>query len=336
VLEFLIQLFRLLFDKHYQKLFFVYQRARYARNGDLKKANHYFDYLMKTPTGILSIPTIAPWVAIAEAVLFAAKSQWKEADESFKKAFEISKKGMWQYSNLESSPIFRKNYIWALELQGRTEARALSWGFLEKGYAYAASSFGEGGFPIQKAMIRTHQLTEYVINNYGVTGKVFLCGVSMGGAIVLLLGEKYPDLYDGVLDVVGLKDVTNAYITCETLINSPAFPSMPAMMQAFLLQAVADYEAECGGTVYDKPKAYERISPTCHADISIPTISVHGAQDPMVPMPHALLYGAAVAEAGCSEYYKMYVADPCMHADAPVQALALSVFDELVNYPDGW
>jgi pimeloyl-ACP methyl ester carboxylesterase len=225
---------------------------------------------------------------------------------------------------------------WNPDAQFAMDQGTLVWAFLEQGYAYAASSFGEGGTPIQKAMIRTHQLTEYVINNYGVTGKVFLCGVSMGGAIVLLLGEKYPELYDGVLDIVGLKDITTAYINSVTLINSPAFPFMPPGVQAFLLQSVADWEAECGGTVYDKPKAYERISPTCHADISIPVISVHGAQDPMVSMPHALLYGVAVAEAGCSEYYKMYIADPGMHADAPVQALALSIFDELVNYPVGW
>jgi pimeloyl-ACP methyl ester carboxylesterase len=158
----------------------------------------------------------------------------------------------------------------------------------------------------------------------------------MGGAIVLLLGEKYPELYDGVLDVVGLKDITAAYINCVTLINSPAFPFLPPDVQAFLLQAVVDYEAACGGTVDDKPKAYERISPTCHADISIPTISVHGAQDPMISPEQILSYVNAVDAAGCSEYYRVYVADPGGHADAPVQALALSVFDELVNYPDGW
>ncbi len=225
---------------------------------------------------------------------------------------------------------------WHPDAQFQLDGSTLPWGFLEKGYAYAASSYGEGGFAIKMGMIRTHQLTEYVIDNYGVTGKVFLCGVSMGGAIVLLLGEKYPELYDGVLDIVGLKDITSAYITCVTLINSPGFPSMPPDVQYFLLKAVEDYEAACGGTVYDKPKAYERLSPTCHADISIPTISVHGAQDPLIPIPHALLYGAAVAEAGCSEYYRMYVADPGGHSDAPVQALALSVFDELFNYPVGW
>jgi len=94
---------------------------QYARIGDLKKANHYFDILMKMPPNILCNPRSTPWVALAEATLFAAKSQWKEANQRFQNAFEISKKGMFQYLNVESSPIFRKNYIWALELQGRTE-----------------------------------------------------------------------------------------------------------------------------------------------------------------------------------------------------------------------
>jgi predicted ATPase len=94
---------------------------QYARIGDLKKASHYFDILMKIPSKILSHPYVAPWVALAGAVLFAAKSRWKEVNQRFQKAFEISKKGIWQHTNLESSPIFRKNYIWALELQGRTE-----------------------------------------------------------------------------------------------------------------------------------------------------------------------------------------------------------------------
>ena len=101
----------------------IYARLawQYARIGDLEKANHYFDFLMKIPPKILSSPRNAPWVALAEAVIFAAKSQWKEADESFQKAFEISKRGIWQHLYLESRSTFRKNYIWALELQRRTE-----------------------------------------------------------------------------------------------------------------------------------------------------------------------------------------------------------------------
>jgi tetratricopeptide (TPR) repeat protein len=102
---------------------------QYAKIGDLKKANHYFDLLMKIPAK-LSIPINAPWVALVEAVLFAAKSQWKEADESFQKAFEISKKGLWVNPNFESS--FRKNYIWALELQGRTKEAEIERKLIQK------------------------------------------------------------------------------------------------------------------------------------------------------------------------------------------------------------
>jgi hypothetical protein len=94
---------------------------QYARIGDLEKANHYFDILMKIPQKILSYPRNVLWVALAEAVLFAAKSQWKEANQRFQKAFEISKKGIYQHLNFEYFPILRKNYIRALELQGRTE-----------------------------------------------------------------------------------------------------------------------------------------------------------------------------------------------------------------------
>jgi tetratricopeptide (TPR) repeat protein len=93
---------------------------QYARIGDLEKANHFFDILTKIPLKILSSPRSAPWVALAEAVLYAAKSQWKEADESFQKAYEMSKRGMWQHLNIDFAN-FGKNYIWALELQGRTE-----------------------------------------------------------------------------------------------------------------------------------------------------------------------------------------------------------------------
>ena len=80
-------------------------------------------------------------------------------------------------------------------------------------FAYAWSSYGEGGFCPKEGMISTHQLTEYIVEKYNVAGKVFLLGVSMGGEIAFLLGEKYPDLYCGVLDVCGVKDVASLWET---------------------------------------------------------------------------------------------------------------------------
>ena len=88
---------------------------------------------------------------------------------------------------------------------------AQSVAFLSLGFATAASNYGEGAYCVKEGVIRTHQLTEYVIDNYDVTGYVYLFGASMGGNIVLELGAKYPDLYDGVFDLFGSKNLKTQY-----------------------------------------------------------------------------------------------------------------------------
>ena len=224
----------------------------------------------------------------------------------------------------------------------------LPFALIGQGFAYAASSYGEGGFPIKEAMIRTHQLTEYVIDNFGVTRKVFIVGHSMGGLIGLLLGEKYPELYDGVLDISGMRDIVLGYTDSVELIaliesipediwnNFP--PSQQAYLSQMLLllkQMTADMEAEFGGTYDDKPQHYERLNPVDNAEISIPMISVTGALDQLsVNQVHT--FEDAVAEAGCSEYYRLYIVPAGDHANPPTINAALSHFAELVSYPDGW
>ncbi len=237
------------------------------------------------------------------------------------------------------------------------EGIGLPFALVEQGFAYAASSYGEGGFSVKMGMISTRELTKYTLDllrsyskNFkncwkhndnwhtrrGTDVKVFLIGHSMGGVIGLLLGEKYPELYDGVLDISDMKNITMGYTDMVALINGQIFPTLPPPAQAMFLQLKADMEAECGGTYDDKPKAYERINPVSHAEISIPIISVNGAQDPLTPPPQAVSYKIAVAEAGCSEYYRLYTANPGQHADPPTIDAALSHFEELVDYPVGW
>ena len=223
----------------------------------------------------------------------------------------------------------------------------LPFALVGQGFAYAASSYGEGGFPIKEAMIRTHQLTEYVIDNFGVTGKVFIVGFSMGGLIGLLLGEKYPELYDGVLDISGMRDIVLGYndsvdlIAIIESIPEAIWNSLPQSEKnkinatcTMLKQMVADMEAEFGGSYDDKPQHYERLNPVDNAEISIPMISVTGAQDQLsVNQVHT--FEDAVAEAGCSEYYRLYIV-PGDHANPPTIIAALSHFAELVDYPVGW
>ena len=223
----------------------------------------------------------------------------------------------------------------------------LPFALVGQGFAYAASSYGEGGWPIKEAMIRTHQLTEYVIGNFGVTGKVFIIGQSMGGAIGLLLGEKYPELYDGILDISAMRDIVMGYneaiigIANITSIPPPIWNSFNQTFQNFLLNLLASMrllsgsmEVEFGGTYDEKPQHYEKLNPVDNAEISIPMISVTGEQDVLTSVPQRESFENAVIATGCSEYYKLYIANPGVHGGPDTVDEALLHFNELVNYPN--
>ncbi len=202
------------------------------------------------------------------------------------------------------------------------------------GYAVAFSNYGEGGMCYQKAMIRTHQLTEWISDNFDVTGKIYVIGVSMGGGLALELGAKYPDLYDGVLDLCGPKDLIDQYydglylysLSYEDLAielaNRGASP-IPNLVfvKYFISLSGNDTIIECGGTPESKPKAYERISPTYSAlEVTVPTITLHGTRDYTVPDAQSVAYKNAVAAAGYSDLYRLYLATDARHGDAALFA----------------
>jgi dienelactone hydrolase len=242
----------------------------------------------------------------------------------------------------------------------------------DMGYALAMSNYGKGGMCVKEGVISTHQLTEYVIHKYHVTGKVYLFGMSMGGEVSLLLGAKYPHLYDGVLDVSGVTDVA-AWYTLQTYYNSitddntlaaailahggsvPPCPllfgySIPdslAAFRVFSLTSVADIAQELGGTPQEKPKAYERVSPIFSAvNIAIPTITVHGEADSVVPYAQSLAYFNAVTQArhrccammwSCgrkqpSDLYRLYGVPGAEHIDLNLGVPMYLSFTYLVNW----
>ena len=217
---------------------------------------------------------------------------------------------------------------------------------VEQGFAYAASTYGEGGFAVKKGMSTTVQLTLFSLLMLRCQFrcwrdiKVFIIGQSMGGAIGLLLGAKYPQLYDGVLDISGMRDIVLGYTDSVELIEGydadpmnvppaywPLIPNLRVM--------VADMEAEFGGSYDDNPKAYEKLNPVDNAKIRIPMISVTGALDPL-SVNQVNTFKDAVDAAGRSKYYRLYVVPGGLHANALTINEALSHFAELVNYPDGW
>jgi KaiC/GvpD/RAD55 family RecA-like ATPase len=106
---------------------------QYARLGDLEHAEEYYVKLMNLPKNLV-IDTV-----MSEAVFFAAKSQWVEADQRFEKAFEA-------LNQIGNSPgyniLLRQHYAWALERQGRFDEAKVQVEEVQKLYREIAERFG--------------------------------------------------------------------------------------------------------------------------------------------------------------------------------------------------
>jgi len=72
-------------------------------------------------------------------------------------------------------------------------------GLLKDGWLIAATSYRRNGYIIDDAVADMEGLRQHVIEKYGQPKRVFLEGGSMGGDIVVLLAERYPDHYAGAL-----------------------------------------------------------------------------------------------------------------------------------------
>jgi pimeloyl-ACP methyl ester carboxylesterase len=101
-------------------------------------------------------------------------------------------------------------------IQNATGTSNWALGCVSVGAAFAITDYGAGGYCVQKGMNATYELTQYLVSTYKVA-KVYLVGVSMGGKIALLLGEKYPKVYSGVLDISGGKNTTDFYNRCARI-----------------------------------------------------------------------------------------------------------------------
>lgn len=227
---------------------------------------------------------------------------------------------------------------------------------ISAGLAFAATDYGAGGFCIKKAMNATYELTQYLVSTYKVA-KVFLWGASMGGTISLLLGEKYPRVYSGVLDMFGLKNTTEIYDVATRFAGAndteltkylqgltapiPPYPFLSSnisvalqLYRNFLSQGNIDIVAETGGTPTQVPDAYRAIDPLYHTNISIPVITVQGTSDALEPYERSLQYQAAVAAAGRSAWYRFYAVVGGQHGDPSMSPEIAKRAEELGAWSD--
>jgi len=176
--------------------------------------------------------------------------------------------------------------------------------------------------------------------------------MSMGGNIALKLGAKYPDLYDGVLDLCGPKNMSFEYDDKMYLasLSDPALmiglanrgvttyplPTV-AIFKATCQMMANDVASECGGTPDSKLRAYERVSPTYSAlDIAVPTITLQGNKDSLVLYTQSVEYKNAVTAAGHSDFYRLHIVPNARHADSALQSqlfqAPFSAFYQLVDW----
>ena len=164
----------------------------------------------------------------------------------------------------------------------------------------------------------------------------------MGGLVTLLLGERYPNLYSGVLDVCGLKSPKDAHKKLmEALKFSPElmtkqFGLTPEkyknVFRPLWQNLFNDIESECGGSPEETPEEYERRSPVYNAKISIPVITVHGEKDTNIRIEQSFMYKEAVEKAGSIQFYRLYSVKNGGHCDEPVITEAIHRFFELVSW----
>ena len=81
--------------------------------------------------------------------------------------------------------------------------RALREKLIADGFAWAASSYSENGYTPGIGADDTLALKRLFEEKYGKTKKAYLFGASMGGNVVTLSLEHFPEEYDGALTICG-------------------------------------------------------------------------------------------------------------------------------------
>lgn len=75
---------------------------------------------------------------------------------------------------------------------------------VEKGYAWAASSYRTNGYDVKMGAIDTHALTKLFNGLVGKPKRTYIMGHSMGGHITAVTIEQYPKSFDGALPMCGV------------------------------------------------------------------------------------------------------------------------------------
>ena len=75
---------------------------------------------------------------------------------------------------------------------------------LSQGFGVAYSSYSENGYALKDGVIRTRQVRDLFADRFGAPQHAYLLGHSLGGAVSIVLAERNPELWSGVLPMCGV------------------------------------------------------------------------------------------------------------------------------------
>ncbi|WP_158857719.1 DUF6351 family protein [Streptomyces sp. NRRL B-1347] len=103
---------------------------------------------------------------------------------------------------------------WAPEKTALTNSEEAEEALLGKGFALAASDYkGTHGYAVADALTDQIALRDWFAEHVGRPQRTFSTGQSMGGTVATLLGERYPDRFDGVLSMCAEYDGNGTWNT---------------------------------------------------------------------------------------------------------------------------
>jgi pimeloyl-ACP methyl ester carboxylesterase len=85
--------------------------------------------------------------------------------------------------------------------------------FVSAGYALIQSGYSAGGWAVEQAIADVEALRKYFAQHYGQPKETYITGHSLGGLLTVAMIEKFPDAYDGGLDLCGVVGSATSVLT---------------------------------------------------------------------------------------------------------------------------
>ena len=85
--------------------------------------------------------------------------------------------------------------------------------FVTEGYAVIQSGYSAGGWAVEQAIPDVEALRKYFVQHYGQPKETYITGHSLGGLLTVAMIEKFPEVYDGGLDLCGVVGSTLKVLT---------------------------------------------------------------------------------------------------------------------------